>query len=89
MLPRLENYDWEEVFKYATPHMCEAGHEHGPESVLFCKPVPVTAFTRDDVRRIISMVDGENDGPEWVGVFELNDGRFACIRAGCDYTGFD
>jgi len=89
MLPELENGDWEEVFKYASPTVCEAGHIHGPENPYFCKSVPTTAFTREDVRRIIAMVDGENDGPDWVGVFELQDGRFASLRAGCDYTGFD
>lgn len=89
MLLELENGDWEEVFKYATPQLCEAGHKHGPVNPYFCKPVPTNAFTRDDVCRIIAMEDGENDGPDWVGVFELKDGRFASIRAGCDYTGFD
>ena len=76
MLEELNNYDWEEVFKYATP------------SPVFGAEVSGEPFQRDDVKRIIAMVDGENDGPNWVGVFELNDGRFASISAGCDYSGW-
>lgn len=41
-----------------------------------------------DVKRIIGMVDGMNDEESWVGVFELHDGRFVSISAGCDYTGW-
>lgn len=87
MLSELDNYDWEEVFKYAEPKICEAGHHHGPTNVLFSN-VSTDAFTRGEVETIIAMVDGENDGPDWVGVFRLKDGRFACIRAECDYTGW-
>lgn len=76
MLPRLDTYDWEEVFKYAaSPARVVTGEfERG--------------FTREDVFRIVAADEGENDGPEWVGVFELNDGRFVSIEAGCDYTGW-
>lgn len=38
---------------------------------------------------MIACVNGENDGQEWVGVFRFNDGRFAVVSAGCDYTGWD
>jgi hypothetical protein len=47
-------------------------------------PVPM-----DDVAETIVSVDGENDGPEWLGVFRLRDGRFLFLTAGCDYTGWD
>lgn len=56
---------------------------------MFTTSVSTTAFTRDDVAEIIAMAEGENDGAEWVGVFRLNDGRFAVLRAGCDYTGWE
>ena len=93
MLPLLDYSDWEEVFKYAQPeHTChKCGNEehrvYGPEPVI-CSIVDTSSFTREDVDMIIGMVDGENDGPDWVGVFLLKDGRYASIRAGCDYTGW-
>ena len=87
MLKELDNYDWGEVFKYAEPHECEILHKHGPESVLGSDAC-VSGFSREDVVEILAIDDGDNDGPDWVGVFRLQDGRFACIRAGCDYTGW-
>lgn len=47
------------------------------------------SFSREDVVNIIAMKEGMNDEEPWVGVFELNDGTFACLSAGCDYTGWD
>jgi hypothetical protein len=81
MLPDLDNSDWGEVFNYAIPE--------SPKSPYFCPSVPLTPFSRDDVRRIIVLAEGENDGDSWLGVFELLDGRFAFISAWCDYTGWD
>ena len=79
MLPELDNWDWEEVFKYADV----------PD---FVPPTPGRAgydpVTRDDVAGIVSMEEGENDGDSWVGVFALNNGYFLAIRAWCDYTGW-
>jgi hypothetical protein len=46
-------------------------------------------FSRSDVIEILAAEDGENDGPDWVGVFRLRDGRYASVSAGCDYTGWD
>lgn len=74
---RLETGDWDEVFKYAEP-VVVMGHF-----------VDTASFTREDVSEIFFLEEGENDGPEWIGVFKLKDGRFAAIRAGCDYTGWD
>lgn len=87
MLPELCSYDWREVFKYAQPKRCEAGHQHGPKNVILGN-VDTSAFNREDVKRIIAMAEGENDGPHWVMVGKLKDGRFFCIRAWCDYTGW-
>lgn len=74
---RLVNYDWDEVFKYAAKPLPTVGSE-----------VSLDGFERADVKRVVAIVDGENEGPEWIGVFELHDGRFAVLRAGCDYTGW-
>jgi hypothetical protein len=46
-------------------------------------------FTREDVVSIVGMADGEKDGPSWMGLFRLRDGRVAYVEAGCDYTGWD
>ena len=45
--------------------------------------------TRKDVVRILASRDGEPDGDDWIGVFELRDGRYLFARGGCDYTGWD
>lgn len=87
MLAELDTYDWKQVFEYGTPHACKKGHQHGLEPVIG-EQVSLTPFTREDVEDILHMEEGDNDGPEWVGVFLLKDGRFAAIRAGCDYTGW-
>jgi hypothetical protein len=91
MLSLLGDSDWKEVFKYGKPHPCdECGSEHqhpGPESII-CSTIDCTKFDREDVDSIVAMVNGENDGADWVGVFKLKDGRYASIRAGCDYTGW-
>lgn len=76
--PRIADGDWEEAFVYARtaePVIGSAAKAGG--------------FTLEDVAEVISTSDGENDGPEWLGVFRLRDGRFAFLSAGCDYTGWD
>lgn len=68
---------WEEVFKYANKPQKVEGAKCHKES-----------FTVEDVEEVLGSVEGENDGPDWVAVFKLKDGRFAVLRAGCDYTGW-
>lgn len=77
MLDVLENSDWGYVFDLAMPPAAVIGYGGS-----------LGTFTRDDVAVVIVMVDGQNDGPDWIGIFHLNDGRFVAVRAGCDYTGF-
>lgn len=43
----------------------------------------------DDVEEVVAAVAGENDGPDWIALVRLKDGRFAKVFAGCDYTGWD
>lgn len=74
---RLADYDWEEAFKYAET----------PEGVIG-DATDRAAFTREDVVEVLGLRPGENDGPEWLGLFRLKDGRFAFLSAGCDYTGW-
>lgn len=72
----MADYDWEEVFKYANP------------TPVLGSSASADPFSRADVAEIIAAVNGDNDGPDWVGVFRLDDGRFAVVSAGCDYTGW-
>lgn len=72
----LDDDDWAEAFKYANP-TATMGYQGS-----------VVPFTIDDVKVVIALVAGQNDGDEWLGVFHLKDGRYASLRAGCDYTGW-
>jgi hypothetical protein len=86
----LEDGDWCDAF----------GEAMGVEPDTFCtsikRPRRVLGFlgsdepfARSDVARIVAISDGEKDGLEWIGLFELKDGRFGFVRAGCDFTGWD
>jgi len=41
------------------------------------------------VTRILSTIEGANDGADWHWLVELSSGKFAYITGGCDYTGWD
>lgn len=90
MLPELNDYDWAAAFAYAGEP-----NGYGSPDVILAAPwldegrVEPAPFTREDVQRVIYMQAGENDAADWLGVFELKDGRFATLSAGCDYTGWD
>ena len=45
-------------------------------------------FTFQDIERVIYTVDGDNEGPDWMGIFALKNGSFGVVHAGCDYTGW-
>ena len=75
----LDDYGWEEAFEYAeSPSPCEPLTE-----------IDTSGFSRENVMRVISAQEGQNDGEDWKCVVELWDGRFARLEAGCDYTGWD
>ena len=76
---KLSGYDWTEVFKYAASEYCGPVLNYNGNASGFCF---------EDVGMVLDACDGENDGANWVGLFLLKDGRFASIRAGCDYTGW-
>lgn len=88
-LKLIEGYDWTYAFEYAGPS----------ENKFVCgepclDPVvgytgDLSPFTRADVKKVIAADDGENDGPPWIALMCLKDGRFAFLSAGCDYTGWD
>ena len=79
ILPELDDYDWKNAFEYACkPDECPVGHK-----------MDTSGFTREDVMRIIYKKEGANEAEDWEIVCQLWDGRFAYLRAGCDYTGWD
>jgi hypothetical protein len=49
------------------------------------KPHPI-----ESVAQVLYAVEGENDDKtDWVAIVRMNDGRYAKVFAGCDYTGWD
>lgn len=99
MFTELDNYDWANVFGYAGEKSIGDKYEndnyekwiygHGTPRLTIGADCNIDPFTREDVEDIIAMSNGFNDGDDWLGVFYLKDGRFAFIKAGCDYTGWD
>jgi len=80
-----EYSDWKEVFG-------EPGSSCGPgkpDAVPPGAPVDLTPPLRSDVEEILALVNGENDGPDWIGLFRLKDQRILLAYGGCDYTGWD
>lgn len=51
--------------------------------------VSTATFQRADVVEIAYLAEGENDGPAWLCVGRLEDGRWFALDASCDYTGWD
>ena len=82
-----DSYDWKEVFAYASG-VPSYGSSATPGAVGEAPP-STEPFNIDDVEEVLHAVEGENDGPSWVIVVRLKDGRFGSINASCDYTGWD
>lgn len=74
----LEDSDWEIIFNDKN-----------------CEPVPpdsnvnLKSPSKNDVKTIIAIVNGEKDGDEWLGIFLLNDNRYLFASGWCDFTGWD
>lgn len=89
MLKQIENSDWQQAFGYAgEPGTCIAGFPN-VETVRFGKSCETTLFTREDVKSIKGISEGEGEGPNWIIWGQLKDGRWFFLIAGCDYTGWD
>jgi hypothetical protein len=90
MLVKLDNYDWESAFG-------EGPAEIGRRKIISRHTIEyseaskgkIKGILRDDVSKILYMQDGENDKKDWIGIFELKDGRLISVESGCDYTGWD
>jgi len=83
MLSELDTYDWENAFEFA------AKPEVEPPGATFLDYFPDAIFTRECVKEIVAIEEGENDGDYWIAIFELVSGLFLVLEAGCDYTGWD
>lgn len=73
------DYNWEYALSFGNERI----------STVLDEDVPITAFTCSDVSEVLATDEGENDGPSWVAIIRLTDGRFVFIESGCDYTGWD
>jgi len=85
MIEELDTYDWENAFGENNITLrYERTLTYRDDETL-----STASFTREDVEELFHLVEGENDGPSWVSIGRLKDGRFFSIEAGCDYTGWD
>jgi hypothetical protein len=50
---------------------------------------PQDGVTKDNITKILAVHDGKNDEEEWVWILELNNGKYAFLKGGCDYSGWD
>ena len=46
-------------------------------------------LSKSDIREILAVWEGENDGDDWRWIVRLADDQFAFIQGWCDYTGWD
>lgn len=80
MFKELDDYGWKNAF----------GEDWiDPAPVINSRGISLAGINREAVDKIIAMIEGENDGPFWTGIFKLKDGRFISVCSGCDYTGWD
>lgn len=89
--PRLDDDDWAHIF---CPEEDADGYRYGIDPYtarpgdVRTREIVKSNYRRSDVAEVLAISNGENDGPDWVGVFRMRDGRFLTVRAGCDYTGW-
>jgi uncharacterized protein (TIGR02996 family) len=80
-----DDYDWGEVFGEGTGGNCSPKADACPPGAA----IDLTPPRRADVVEVLAAINGENDGPDWIGLFRMNDGRIVVASGGCDYTGWD
>jgi len=78
------NGDWDYVFAYANGEQSKPDFldNKGKKSTINC------IVDYSDLLIPIATADGENDGPGWIGIFQLKNGKYFGIEASCDYTGW-
>jgi hypothetical protein len=77
-LAELEGSDWQNAFCYAN-NLAPVLDDDALQS----------SFGIGDISEILAAEAGDNDGPDWIILMRLKDGRYAFLSAGCDYTGWD
>ena len=55
----------------------------------FMEFINYASFPPEDIEETIAQSEGNPDGPSWLGVYKLHDGRYGYVCAGCCYTGWD
>src|SRR6185503_6561645 len=70
--------DIQRKYKKGIDYDLEGCLEYNPQS-----------FIVDDIKKVLAVIEGENDGSDWHWVLLLNDNRYIYLRGGCDYTGWD
>lgn len=73
-----DSYDWMHIFKEYV----------GAPAHVRTKQTVDRVYTLNHVAKVLGRSEGENDGDDWVGLFEMDDGKFIAVNAGCDYTGW-
>jgi hypothetical protein len=86
MLKELDDYDWAEVFGEGGGGNCSAIK---PNCNPADKKTSRATFSREDVKKISGMSEGERDERSWIVFGKLKDGRWFMARGNCDYTGWD
>lgn len=86
MLPVLDDYNWAEVFGEGGGGNCTRIIPNRPP---FDKNTSTATFSREDVKEILGISEGERDERSWIIYGLLKDGRWFFAEGGCDYTGWD
>lgn len=86
MLPELDSYDWAEVFGEGGGGNCTPIK---PNRAPHDTKTSLDTFSREDVKKIVFQIEGENDEASWIVVGQLKDKRWFVARGHCDYTGWD
>lgn len=86
VLPQLDDSDLQNAFGYAgEPGGCGTGSVQAACPGSDCD---TSSFRRSDVAMVTGISHGENDGPDWLVLGRLHDGRWFALKAGCDNTGW-
>lgn len=48
-----------------------------------------SGITFQEITEILANIEGQNDGNNWIWIVALDNGKFAYLEGGCDYTGWD
>lgn len=78
-----QDFDWQAAFRVAWRDTGLGDYDPWDDPPPEKEDDPI-----EQVARVVATANGEADGDDWLGVFEMKDGRFAVVRAGCDYTGW-